>query len=147
MAENKYDAIVIGAGHNGLVAASYLAMDGLSVLVLERLDMIGGACTTEEFAPGFKGPYCASALVLLQPKVVDDLKLRDHGLEMAVVMGSTSIPGGIHSKSGPRGVHLFLDGTYLGGPEVQDDFDKASQIRQLSEHDAHAYSDWVSFWR
>ena len=146
MARDQYGAVVIGAGHNGLVAASYLARDGMSVLVLERLDRIGGACTTEEFAPGFMGPFCASSVVHLQPKVIDDLKLRDHGFEMAALIAG-SVVGGIARKDGPRGVHLFPDGTYLGGPEVQDDSDMASQVRQDSEHDAHAYSDWVSFWR
>ena len=147
MAENQYEAIVIGAGHNGLVAASYLARDGLSVLVLERLERIGGACTTEEFAPGFMGAPCASAVWDLQPKVIDDLKLREHGFEMAAVTGGTTMSSGIRRKGGPRGVHLFPDGTYLGGPEVKDDFDMAAQIRQFSEHDAHAFFDWLSFWR
>ena len=147
MAGDQYNAIVIGAGHNGLVSASYLARAGLSVLVLERLDMIGGACTTEEFAPGFKGPYCASAVWELVPKVVDDLKLREHGFEMAATMGGQVMAGGVRKKGGPRGIHVFPDGTYLGGPEVNDDFDLASQFRQFSEHDAHAYFDWVAFWR
>ena len=55
--DNKYDVIVIGAGHNGLVTSGYLARSGLSVLVLERLDKIGGAATTDEFAPGLLGAY------------------------------------------------------------------------------------------
>ena len=55
---STYDAIVIGAGHNGLVAAGYLARSGMSVLVLERLDKVGGACTTDEIHPGFFG-QCA----------------------------------------------------------------------------------------
>ena len=147
MAANQYGAIVVGAGHNGLVAASYLARDGLSVLVLERRDVIGGACTTEEFAPGFRGPYCASGLLHLQPKVIDDLKLREHGFEMAHVSSGTPYTGGIRKQGGPRGVHLFPDGTYLGGPEIQDESDRVAQIRQFSEHDARTYFDWVSFWR
>ena len=129
-----------------MVAAGYLARDGLSVLVLERQDKIGGACTTDVFAPGFKGAYCASAVWGLQPEVIDDLKLRDHGFEIAVATGGSASAGGTR-KAGPSGVHLFPDGTYLGGPEVNDDFDRASQIRQFSEHDAHAYFDWLSFWR
>ncbi len=79
MAENRYDAIIIGAGHNGLVTAGYLAKDGLSVLVLERLDKVGGACTTDEIFPGFYGPMCAYICYMLQGKVIDDLRLRDHG--------------------------------------------------------------------
>ena len=54
-----YDAIVIGAGHNGLVAASYLAMEGVSVLVLERREMVGGGATTEPLSPGFTTSWCS----------------------------------------------------------------------------------------
>ena len=107
MAENQYDAVVIGAGHNGLVTAGYLARDGLKVLVLERLDKVGGAATTDEFSPGFMGPMCAYIVILLQGKVIDDLKLREHGFELAFS----------HMRSGPsRAIHLFPDGTSLGGP-------------------------------
>ena len=134
MIDNQYDATVIGAGHNGLVTAGYLARDGLSVLVLERLDKVGGGATTDEFSPGYSGPMCAFVLHLLQGKVIDDLKLREHGLELAYI-------GGVSSR-----IHLFPDGTFLGGPGIRNDFDVATQIRQYSEHDARAYLDWVSFW-
>ncbi len=79
MTQSQYDAIVIGGGHNGLITASYLAKDGLAVLVLERLDKIGGACSTDEIFPGFHGPMCAYVCYFLQGKVIDDLQLRDHG--------------------------------------------------------------------
>ena len=68
MPQNQYDAIVIGAGHNGLVTAGYLAKDGLSVLVLERLDRIGGACTTDEVFPRFSGPFCSYNCHALQAR-------------------------------------------------------------------------------
>ena len=127
MAENQYDAIVIGAGHNGLVTAGYLARDGLSVLVLERLDKVGGAATTDEFSPGFMAPMCAYDLVLLQGKVIDDLKLREHGLEMAYS----------HAMSDKSStIHLFPDGAFLGGPGIRNDFDTMEQIRHFSERDA-----------
>ena len=74
-----YDAIIIGGGHNGLVAAAYLAQAGQSVLVLERRDMVGGACVTEELFPGYRVSSCAYICHLLQAKVIDDLRLREHG--------------------------------------------------------------------
>ena len=137
MAENQYDAIVIGAGHNGLVTAGYLARDGLSVLVLERLDKLGGAVTTDEFSPGYLGPMCSYVVHLLQGKVIDDLKLREHGFE--IVSSATR-------ENFSTIFHPFPDGTFLGGPGITSDFDAANQIRQFSERDAHAYFDWVAFW-
>ncbi|MEE9325092.1 MAG: FAD-dependent oxidoreductase, partial [Dehalococcoidia bacterium] len=65
MTQTDYDAVIIGGGHNGLVTAGYLAKDGLSVLVLERQNIVGGACVTEELYPGFKVPYCAYVCYLL----------------------------------------------------------------------------------
>ena len=137
MVQNQYDAIIIGAGHNGLVTAGYLARDGLSVLVLERLDKVGGACTTDEIFPGFHGPMCAYICYMLHGRVIDDLHLRDHGLEI--------IPLGGSGQSSRR-IHPFPDGTYLGGPEIKSDYDMASQLRQFSKADAQSYSDWLSFW-
>ena len=137
MANGKYDAIVIGAGHNGLATAGYLAKDGLSVLVLERLDKVGGAVTTDEFYPGFSGPMCSYVVHIMRGKVVDVLNLRDHGFEF-VAPG----PGGTF---GGR-LHPFPDGSYLGGPEIRDRLDLISQIRQFSDSDARAYSGWLSFW-
>ncbi|MCH8206534.1 MAG: NAD(P)/FAD-dependent oxidoreductase, partial [Chloroflexi bacterium] len=137
MTESQFDAIVIGAGHNGLVTAGYLARDGLSVLVLERLDKVGGAATTDEFSPGFMAPMCAYIVVLLQGKVIDDLKLREHGFEMAYSHASADMSSNIH---------LFPDGAFLGGPGISNDFDAAEQMRGFSERDARAYPNWVSFW-
>lgn len=76
------DTIVIGAGHNGLVCANYLAMAGLKVRVLERHDVVGGAAVTEEFHPGFKNSVAAYTVSLLNPKVIKDLDLHRHGLEI-----------------------------------------------------------------
>lgn len=77
----KYDAIIIGGGHNGLVTASYLAKKGLSVLVLERRHIIGGAAVTEEIIPGFKFSRASYLAGLLRPSVISELELHKHGME------------------------------------------------------------------
>src|SRR5579871_4247281 len=76
------DAIIIGGGHNGLTCAAYLAMAGLRVRILERRGLVGGACVTEEFHPGFRNSTAAYTVGLLQPKVIRDLKLHEHGLRI-----------------------------------------------------------------
>jgi len=76
------DAVIVGAGHNGLVAAAYLASAGLDVLVLERRDVVGGACVTEELWPGVRASPGAYTYSLLRRKIVDDLDLRAHGLHV-----------------------------------------------------------------
>ena len=76
------DVIIIGAGHNGLTCAAYLGMAGLRVRVLERRGVVGGACVTEEFHPGFRNSMAAYTVGLLQPKVIRDLGLHEHGLRI-----------------------------------------------------------------
>ena len=95
-AENS-DAIVVGAGHNGLVCAAYLARRSLKVKVVERRPVIGGAAVTEEFHPGFRNSVCAYALSLLHPKIIAELELAHHGLvvvERAVSNMAPSADGG-----------------------------------------------------
>src|SRR5438874_10125486 len=77
-----YDVIIIGAGHNGLVAAAYLARAGKRVLVLERRDVVGGACVTEELWPGYKVSTAAYLCSLFRPQIIRDLELKTHGLEL-----------------------------------------------------------------
>ena len=78
----KFDVIVVGAGHNGLTCACYLAKAGLSVKVLERRSVVGGAAVTEEFHPGFRNSAAAYTVSLLQAKVIRDLDLARHGLRI-----------------------------------------------------------------
>jgi phytoene dehydrogenase-like protein len=75
----RYDAVIIGGGHNGLVCAFYLARAGLKVRILERRDIIGGAAVTEAFHPGFRNSVASYTVSLLNPKVIADMKLVDHG--------------------------------------------------------------------
>lgn len=132
MSVNQYDTIVIGAGHNGLVTAGYLAKEGLSVLVLERQDIVGGACVTEEIYPGFAVPYCAYICYMLQGKVIDDLELRNHGLEL------------IPTEYGS--FHPFPDGRYLQLGARANKWDRFEGTVGLSEQDARAYTEWAAFW-
>src|SRR5919109_1593944 len=77
-----YDVIIIGAGHNGLTCAAYLARAGATVLVLERRPVLGGACTTEELWPGCKVSTAAYVNSLLRPQVIQELELKKYGFQM-----------------------------------------------------------------
>jgi phytoene dehydrogenase-like protein len=87
-----YDVVIIGAGHNGLTCAAYLGMAGLKVKVLERRPVVGGAAVTEEFFPGFRNSVAAYTVSLLNPKIIADLRLHDHGLRIVERRAQNFLP-------------------------------------------------------
>jgi phytoene dehydrogenase-like protein len=111
-----YDAIVIGGGHNGLVCAFYLTRAGLKVRVLERRGIVGGAAVTEEFHPGFRNSVASYTVSLLNPRVIADMKLADHGYRVIERPVSNFLPQ-------PDGGYLKLGG---GLEKTQAEFRKFS---------------------
>jgi phytoene dehydrogenase-like protein len=101
-ASPRYDAVIIGGGHNGLTCAAYLAGAGLSVCVLERRAVLGGAAVTEEFHPGFRNSTASYTVSLLNPRVIRDLKLAQHGLLIIErpFANFLPLPGGGYLKVG-----------------------------------------------
>ncbi len=89
---NETDVVIIGAGHNGLACAAYLAMAGLKVKVVERRKVVGGAAVTEEFHPGFRNSVAAYTVSLLNPKIIADLRLADHGLKIVERRAQNFLP-------------------------------------------------------
>jgi phytoene dehydrogenase-like protein len=121
-----YDAIVIGAGHNGLVAAAYMARAGLKVLVLEARDRIGGATVTEELAPGVRAPSLAHTVGRLRPSIARELELGIHGMALVAPECRVFAP-----QPDGRAVTLWAD---LGRT--------VESLRQWSEDDATAYVEY-----
>ncbi|MEO8477235.1 MAG: FAD-dependent oxidoreductase, partial [Actinomycetota bacterium] len=84
----RYDAVVIGGGHNGLITAAYLAKAGRSVVVLEKNSILGGAATTVEHVPGFRFSAMSYVVSLLRPEIIRELELPKHGLEILPLDGT-----------------------------------------------------------
>jgi phytoene dehydrogenase-like protein len=89
---NETDVVIIGAGHNGLTCAAYLAAAGLRVKVVERRKVVGGAAVTEEFVPGFRNSVAAYTVSLLNPRIISDLKLSEHGLRIVERRAQNFLP-------------------------------------------------------
>jgi phytoene dehydrogenase-like protein len=127
----RYDAVVIGGGHNGLIAAAYLARGGLRTVVLERRHVLGGAAVTEEIVPGFRFSVASYVVSLLRPEIIRDLDLPRHGLHILPLDGTfTPLPKG----SGPKG------GDYLW--RVNDHARTIRELRRWSLSDAEAYEEY-----
>ncbi len=104
----QYDATIIGAGHNGLVCAAYLAKAGRKVLVVEANERVGGAAITREFSPGYSVSACAHLLHLLHPQIISDLSLTEHGLKLAATNLNTI-------ALAQNGDHLTINGKSVSG--------------------------------
>jgi len=107
---NETDVVIIGAGHNGLTCAAYLAMAGLRVKVVERRKVVGGAAVTEEFHPGFRNSVAAYTVSLLNPQVIADLKLPQHGLRIVERRAQNFLPAadGSYLLTGEGRTHQSL---------------------------------------
>src|SRR6185295_1950433 len=118
----QYDVVIVGAGHNGLTCAAYLGMAGLKVKVVERRPVVGGAAVTEEFHPGFRNSIAAYTVSLLNPKVIADLRLHEHGLRIVERRAQNFLPS--------------PDGQYLLSAPGQTE----AEITKLSRRDAERYA-------
>src|SRR6202050_5398157 len=118
-----YDAVIIGAGHNGLTAAAYLARAGYSTLVLERRDIVGGCCVTEEIAPGCRASTTSYIASMLRPEVIRDLHLAEYGLRMVPCDPALQVP--------------FPDGQLVSWWSKRDEV--VEELRKISPRDAATF--------
>jgi phytoene dehydrogenase-like protein len=128
--QRAFDAVVVGAGHNGLVAAAYLARAGRSVAVLERREIVGGACVTEDIAPGIRTSSGAYSLSLLRPEIWQELELARRGLTVIPKDPQLFIPL-------PDDGHLFI---------WRDPARTRAELERFSPGEAGAYERYNAFW-
>ncbi len=129
----RYDAVIIGGGHNGLVSAAYLARAGMKTLVLEQRHVLGGAAVTEEIFPGFRFSVFSYVVSLLRPEIIRELQLPRHGLDILPLDGTfTPLRAG--------------DGPAAGGGDflwrVNDHGRTIRELRRWSKSDAEAYEEY-----
>jgi phytoene dehydrogenase-like protein len=138
----RYDAVVIGGGHNGLISAAYLARAGMKTLVLERRHVLGGAAVTEEVFPGFRFSVFSYVVSLLRPEIIRELDLPRHGLDILPLDG-TFTP--LHEGEG-RAAPIGHDGKKIGTGDylwrVNDHGRTVRELRRWSKLDAEAYEEY-----
>jgi phytoene dehydrogenase-like protein len=123
LSKSMYDAVIIGAGHNGLTAGAYLARAGYSTLILERRNVVGGCCVTEEIAPGCRASTTSYIASMLRPEVIRDLHLGDHGLRMVSCDPALQVP--------------FPDGQLVSWWANRDQV--VEELRKISSRDAETF--------
>ena len=129
----RYDAVIIGGGHNGLISGAYLARAGMKTLVLERRHLLGGAAVTEEVFPGFRFSIFSYVVSLLRPEIIRELELPKHGLDILPLDGTfTPLRPGEGPKAG--------GGDYLW--RVNDHGRTIRELRRWSKNDAEAYEEY-----
>jgi phytoene dehydrogenase-like protein len=134
---SRYDAVIIGGGHNGLISAAYLARAGLSTLVLERRHLVGGAAVTEEIFPGFRFSVFSYVVSLLRPEIIRELDLPAHGLDILPLDG-TFTP--LRAGEGPKDAKGKSTGDYLW--RVNDHGRTVRELRRWSKNDVEAYEEY-----
>ncbi|XP_049863007.1 pyridine nucleotide-disulfide oxidoreductase domain-containing protein 2-like [Schistocerca gregaria] len=129
----KYDAVIVGAGHNGLVCGAYLQKAGCNVCILERRHVVGGAAVTEEIIPGFKFSRASYVLSLLRPQIYKDLQLENHGLKVYERNPNlyTPLRPDFWKSNSPRSLTLGQDDSY-----------NKEQIAKFSHLDAEIYAEY-----
>jgi phytoene dehydrogenase-like protein len=138
----RYDAVIIGGGHNGLITAAYLARAGMKTVVLERRHVLGGAAVTEEVYPGFRFSVFSYVVSLLRPEIIRELDLPRHGLDILPLDG-TFTP--LHPGEG-RAAPIGPDGEKIGTGDylwrVNDHGRTIRELRRWSKLDAEAYEEY-----
>ncbi len=134
---NDTDVVIVGAGHNGLVCAHYLARAGLAVQVVEARDIIGGACVTEELIPGFRFSTCSNVVCWLNPVVARDLQLLERGVQFSVMEEPVHECFSLYTQLFP-GKSAFIWPRERGR--------LLESLAGLSEKDASAWPRWERFW-
>ena len=131
----SYDAIIVGAGHNGLVSAFYLARAGLRTLVVEARDRVGGSCVTEELIPGYRFSTCANVVWALRPQIIADMGLYERGLIVDARQFLRLLPDGRY---------LFTERLASAAPGEELSAVQR-EIARFSSADAAAFPDWITF--